>query len=81
VFERRDGPVLMAQRTACVTLRVPLRGICLAAPTRAARLRPSNATGGGIGILPMMSTDIGKMPMPLSGCCDPMTQGHGRRLM
>jgi len=29
---------LMMQRTACITLRVPLCGICLAAPTRAARL-------------------------------------------
>jgi len=57
----------MTQRAACITLRVPLRGICLAAPTRAARLRPSIATGGGIGILPMVSIVIGKMPMPLCG--------------
>jgi lipopolysaccharide/colanic/teichoic acid biosynthesis glycosyltransferase len=29
---------LMMQRTACITLRVPLHRICLAAPIRAARL-------------------------------------------
>lgn len=46
--ERRDGPVLMTQRTACITQRVPrLRGICLTAPICAARLCPSNATGQG----------------------------------
>ena len=38
----------MMQCTACIPLRVPLRGICLAAPTRAARLRPPIATGRGI---------------------------------
>jgi hypothetical protein len=56
----------MMQRTACITLRVLLRGICLAAPTRAARLCLPTATGRGIGV-----------PMALFACCGPMTQGHG----
>ena len=66
----------MMQRTACITLRVPLRRICLTAPNRAARLCSLNATGLGAKLEASRQT---KSAPRSSARCGPLRQVPGRR--